>query len=591
MSRILLAVQYWEGDRVRAGALARFMADLEPVHRDDADFLFSARFDSHHDDDVVQSVARRFRTFTTVGKTKLMGYPAGSYGLWHDTVQCVRDRCASGEMPRYDCILTFEADCTPLSRDWVSRLLEAWKLEAEPEDRIAIGQLWFGPQCPYPHLNGNLLLSGKQEHLDKLAAWRPTNARTAWDVDIYPMLRRNGGTGTKAIASFYARNTHETWYKYTCGLGAAFYHGDKDGSAQAFVRYKLKGGEAPKVIGAVPAKAPSQSGVEDFACSIPDKDGLWHYPDEVPSVFQQGFPGVRLDFDNLEVRRMNPGLARVDGKLLMAYRAIHRQRDSSDIRIARLEEPGYRVVEDVPVKLPGWPDDKPSFFEDPRLIRYRDRLLLSYILAAYYPQVGCVQKLVEIDPASFEVLHEWDLSYIGGNVFRHGSREKNWTFFEGRGGTLNAIYSLAPHVVHDLTNRGRSWLNNISPVGGWQERWGPARGGTPPVKVGDDWFSFFHSSVKHPSRRRRYAAGCYTFRWDGSTYLPKKATQDPLWIASASDGFLWPAGSCNWEPIVVFPSGAVYDESRGVWTVAAGINDCFSGIFEVPHDELVKKIS
>lgn len=586
MSRILLALQYWAGDREKAGELARFIADIEPAFRKDADFLLSARFDCTHDEEVVKAVSRRFRVFTTIGKTKLSGYPDGSWGLWHDTVVAVRDRCASGELPRYDCVLTFEADCTPLVRDWVPRLLSAWKTEAAKANRIAIGQLWAAPACPYPHINGNMLLSGKPEHLDRLAAWR-ARRNVAWDVGIYPMLRDLGAVGTPAIGSFYVRNANQRWYEYATGQGAVFFHGDKDGSALCYAKHAIRGGPKPPA-GVCSAEAP-RGGFEDFSKSDgPDSGGVWRYPDEFPSVFEQGFSGVKPLFAHEDHRRFNPGLEVYKGSLLMAYRMIHRHTDESGIRVARLDS-ARRVVDDRPVTgLPGWPDGRVSYYEDPRLLWWGDRLLLAYTHAAYFPHAICNQALVEIDPDTLEAKSPVDLSWLGANTSRPGSLEKNWQFFVDDTERLNAVYSCVPHVVYNIRDQ-RRFFSNITPVGNWQEKHGIARGGTPPVKVGKRWFSFFHSSTKHPTRRRRYEAGCYSFRWDGSTFLADGCTRDPLWTASMQDGFLWPAGSCVWEPIVIFPGGAVFDERREVWTVAAGVNDCFSALFEIPHSTLLAK--
>ena len=586
MSRILLALQYWAGDRDKAGELARFIAKLEPVIRKDADFLLSARFDCTHDEEVVKDVSRRFRVFTTTGVTKLTGYPNGSWALWHDTITAVRDRCASGELPRYDCVLTFEADCTPLTRDWVASLLSTWEREAAKQDRIAIGQLWSAPSCPYPHINGNMLISGRQEHLDRVCSWRAKTGQ-AWDVGIYPMLRGHGAVGTSAIASFYVRNANSRWFDYTRGQGAVFFHGDKDGSATRYAQHVLRGGPKPPVVAG--KFAPPGKGFEDFAVSEgPSEAGIWRYPDEVPSVFEQGFSGMKPLFAHEDHRRFNPGLEVHNGNLLMAYRMIHRYTDESGIRVAKLG-PDRKVLSDEPVTgLPQWADGRVSYYEDPRLFWWGDRLMLAYTHAAYFPHAICNQALIEIDPDTYEARVPVDLSHIGANTSKVGSLEKNWQFFVDGTERLNAVYTLAPHLVYNVRDQ-RRFFSNITPVSNWQEKWGVARGGTPPVRVGDRWFSFFHSSQKHPTRRRRYVAGCYSFKWDGSLFLAKDCTRDPLWIASTQDGFLWPAGACNWEPAVVFPGGAVFDASRQVWTVAAGINDCFSALFEVPHSQLLAK--
>lgn len=590
MSRILLALQYWEGDRARAGELARFIADLEAEPRTDADLLLSARFDSGHDPEVVAHVSKKFRTFTARGRSTLTGYPDGSFGLWHDTVTSVRDRCKSGEWPTYDCVLTFEADCTPMCRDWVPRLLEAWKAGTADRDRIALGQLWPAPGCPYPHINGNLLVSGGMDHLDRLVAWR-AKPKLAWDVGIYPMLRDHGAVGTPAISSFYVRHAADRWFDYTTGRGAVFFHGDKDGSAQAFARHKLVGSPRP-VASPGGLLSAGGAGIDGASIVPPGPDGVWRYDDAVPSVFEQGFSGRIQRFPDDAFRRFNPGLAADRrGGFFMASRALDRRSDECTIRVARLSGPPYYSVEseEPVVGLPGWADGTVSFFEDPRLFWWGERLMLAYAHVAYFPHSICNQSLVELDPGTFRVRDSVDVSWIGGNTPRPGCVEKNWQFFPDDRGRLCVVYALAPHEVYRVDARQRLF-SNITPVANWRKPFGQPRGGTPPVRVGGRWFSFFHSATRHKARRRRYHAGAYSFKWDaGGAFVADGCTREPLWTGSEKDGFLWPAGSAVWEPVVVFPSGAVFDPARASWTVSVGINDCFCGLFEVPHDQLLAR--
>ena len=61
MSKLLLALQYWDGDKEMAMKVARLIADMEPAHNADVDFLFCSRFDCTHDMDSVAHVAKKFR--------------------------------------------------------------------------------------------------------------------------------------------------------------------------------------------------------------------------------------------------------------------------------------------------------------------------------------------------------------------------------------------------------------------------------------------------------------------------------------------------------------------------------------------------
>lgn len=591
MPRILLALQYWEGDRARAGELARFIVDLEKKRRKNADFLLSARFDCAHDPDVVARVSTRFKTFTSVGKTTLSGYPDGSFGLWHDTLEAVRAGYADGSMPRYDCVLTFEADCTPLCRDWIDALLAAWERDAAPDNRAVIGQLWTAEACDYPHINGNMLVSGDPEHLGKITALK-ARPGVAWDLDLYSQFKLWGGAGTKSIASFYVRSVGDRWFEYTTKSGAAFFHGDKDGMARCYVEHVLLGRPKPSPVGALPPDpkaVPCLDGLFRPHPTAENLTGVWTYRDSIRSVTRQGLRAWDPPFQSKEWRHFNPGLLKVgERRYLMPYRFIHRETDDCGIRMAVIQD--GKVESDAVINLPGWADHRPPFVEDPRIVQAGGKVLLSYTLSAYFPQSASVQRLVEIDPDSFAVRAEIPLGHIGNNTGAPSVREKNWTFFEGPGDALFCLYSLSPHRVHEVSS-GRRFQTNQDVFGEWRKKYGDPRGGTPPVKVGDRWYVFFHSCRRHASRRRRYYAGCYSFRWTGTHFESKSITRAPLLTASTEDGFLWPEKSCFWEPIVIFPSGAHFDAPTGKWKVAAGVNDCFLKVFEVPHSDLLRKMS
>ena len=67
-NRILLALQFWEGDKKPAMEVARLIADLESKHSDIADILFVSRFDCQQDPKTVEYVSRKFNCYTHVNK-------------------------------------------------------------------------------------------------------------------------------------------------------------------------------------------------------------------------------------------------------------------------------------------------------------------------------------------------------------------------------------------------------------------------------------------------------------------------------------------------------------------------------------------
>ncbi len=568
--RLLLALQYWAGDKARAGELARLITDLEPTVQRRADILLSARFDATHDPEVIAYAGRRFNVYTTIGTTRLVGHPAGSFGLWRDTIQAIRTKCASGEMPRYTCCLVFEADCAPLSRKWIDELLDGW-LAKHPR-ALAVGHEWHASKCPWPHINGNMLVSGSEEALDTLLAWRGNPAKP-WDVEIYPYLRERGAVDSPLIRSLYTKKTPDGFMGRLRAVGAAFLHGDKDGTAQALVRkYTLKGKNFPDM-------------------AIRDHDGgplFVDQEDEVPSVFEQ-VPGVRIKFpQGLPARRYNPGLLRDGDGWLLAYRRIALNDWRSELVLSRWSLGWDFLSERVITGLARWKDAWHDYYEDPRLVRSAEgNTLMAYTHTTYAPARTANQRFAVVDLGADDIVLRDYAPIFGFNEPVAGRQEKNWTPFY-LGAELHFIYNISPFTVVRASDNATTTNTMVPGVVQWTSKYGEPRGGTPPVRAGSRWVSYFHSRTPHKAREWRYHWGAFEFEVSptarGARARVTRFTEHPIATASERDGFLWPKGACFWEPVVVFPTGAHFED--GTWTVAAGVNDSAVGVFTFKSDFL-----
>ena len=115
--------------------------------------------------------------------------------------------------------------------------------------------------------------------------------------------------------------------------------------------------------------------------------------------------------------------------------------------------------------------------------------------------------------------------------------------------------------------------------------WG---GGAAPVRVGDEWYSFFHGWKRTPRSSAPggfwydYAAGVYTFDAN-PPFAVKRVCRKPIWVPDMRKAGL------NVEPnkAVIYPSGVVRDGER--WLVAAGHQDaeCVVASFAVADIERV----
>jgi len=249
-------------------------------------------------------------------------------------------------------------------------------------------------------------------------------------------------------------------------------------------------------------------------------------------------------------------------------------------------------------------------FEDPRIIKLDNgRLLLSY--TTFYLEVirtlattmqqwrGAHQCIATLDD-TFQPLTTFDPvhGYNGGSVMQNASdakgiafSEKNWVWFQ-HDRMLHTVYMTEPHEVLSW-NDDFSSVKEIHATSGPPTDWfqyGHPRGGTPPVRIGDEYWSFFHSSTPwdewnkvHPGHaRRRYHMGAYAFEAKPPFAITRFCRQ-PLLTGSQQDPWF------DGLPLVVFPCGALLESSQ-TWYITMGINDCASAWIAIPHEDLLTLI-
>lgn len=180
--------------------------------------------------------------------------------------------------------------------------------------------------------------------------------------------------------------------------------------------------------------------------------------------------------------------------------------------------------------------------EDVRLFWHDNRVYVSY--------VGVIARLNSIHHTSvlyarltpdLQVEQLWYPLYEKRNEW-----EKNWQFFSHEG-QLFAIYSIAPHRVLRIEGEKATLVHTTPTRAPWTG--GELRGGASPVRVGDEYWCFFHDSVER-NGRRVYRAGLYTFE-AREPFRAQRMVTKPLLEA---DPATRPADQwCS----VVFPCGAM----------------------------------
>lgn len=240
--RILLAVQFWKGDRDQAMKLARLIADLEPSMCEKADFLFSSRFDCPQDTKTVEYVSSKFRTYTNKSRRRGVGWPIGCNELWAGTMDWVYHSISKKQCPAYKAVLTFESDCAPMQHGWIGRLSQEWD-ETKARENGALCALGAWLKYPGPHINGNGLFSAEPHHLKWLIdSVSRVGTRGGWDFVIYPGLAKRGAFDTTSIKSYWGTSTMtREWFEQEVRKDTVFIHGVKDDSLLDMARERLLG--------------------------------------------------------------------------------------------------------------------------------------------------------------------------------------------------------------------------------------------------------------------------------------------------------------------------------------------------------------
>lgn len=297
----------------------------------------------------------------------------------------------------------------------------------------------------------------------------------------------------------------------------------------------------------------------------------------------------KQEFGDLPRRFFNPSVIEHNGSDWLVVRRAEdieaHKLGINTIWAFRLDE-NHVPVEGCQVGLRGY---KTQHYEDPRIIRLSTgEMLLSYttFVIEVKQHIEPVWFGAHIQTAlldqNFQPIVQNDPVYGGnqGSVRQCPRNEKNWLWFE-HDGQLHLIYMTEPHEVVQWFGESYGQVYETDFPLGYSEIWGHPRGGTPPVRIGDEYWSFFHSSTVWRDPKRRYHMGCYAFEAKPPFRITRCSSR-PICSGSMKDPW-W-----DGQPLVVFPCGAIF--RNGQWFVTLGINDMVSGWMEIPHADLEKTV-
>lgn len=265
--RLVLALQFWAGDKAAAMRNARRIADNEKIFRRDVEFVFVARFDCAHDDETVAYVAKKFRTSKWTSTRKGTGWPAGCNDVWCDLMcQHAMRSLYSGAWADVKAIFTLEGDCIPVVSDWIDQISAEWDCAAT-QGKFVVGCFMPPPLCgPIGHINGNALFPPDLfARVPQVIGCSPHNG---WDA-MFAVFFEPHWFKTPLITNYYkSLSVTERDFRRVAADGRipALIHGVKDLSCENFADRILFG---PQVRVLPPTLSPKPVTSEPIQPNIP----------------------------------------------------------------------------------------------------------------------------------------------------------------------------------------------------------------------------------------------------------------------------------------------------------------------------------
>jgi hypothetical protein len=329
-----------------------------------------------------------------------------------------------------------------------------------------------------------------------------------------------------AVAQFRLDCTHrgEVVRKPKCGCqGVSVYACSEYGECVVRLADAVKAAKQADNVTLIQLTAPAAcEGCKKYTPKVkPAEKPLAGIP--LPCV-QQSAPPVRLDQHNLAVGtpgvRFNTSLIEWKDGYLMAFRNGWR---GSEIYVVPLDGELREIGPAVKLNLTH--SEANYGREDPRLFYFRGKIHVAYIGVVGGSLIRHTSVLYARLSDSLRVEQVYCPHYPQRNLW-----EKNWSFFE-HDGQLYAIYSIAPHRILSIDGERTKLAYETPTVAPWNPGT-EMRGGASPVKVGDEFYHFFHSRVAS-GNHRVYITGLYTFDAE-PPFRVRRMIPDPIDVADRS---------------------------------------------------------
>lgn len=307
----------------------------------------------------------------------------------------------------------------------------------------------------------------------------------------------------------------------------------------------------------------------------------------IHNCFLKSFPGYGTKY-------FNGSVVEYRGRIYFAYRTEHRPYFLHPrIHICELDQTlvpkSDHYTLEVKGNSQGWRLDfriraeDINRAEDPRLVVHQDRLYVFFcdgFKMAYAPVIISSEQAIRLG----------DIVYPkppGLAMDRnHDGREKNWSPVSYKG-HLWVLYCMQPNIVFmNLTQtdgQGQTQTQTMTHRNKFNWKWGYLKGGTPLVKHGNKYYTFFHST-RVINGHIMYFMGAMTF---DSDLKPLQISRYPI-AAPVPDG---DPGRISKNSYVLFPAGVLVNSEQQRFEVSLGYNDYCNKMLYITFDELDYNLS
>lgn len=241
--KLVLVLQFHEGDRDKAMQLARFIAEIEHAPRTDVEILLASPIGCVPDNETFRLLREKFKVGAdTVCHRKghqKSGWPAGPNGTVEYLFDMGRRWAKPGDYwDGVDGLILIEPDCVPTHAFWLNALKSEWE-KALSADKWMMGS-WRNSGGPYGHINGNCVINPRIGALINTAGIIGDDL--AWDCAIAPYVKDRWfitGAIKNCFQSYDA--TWDVMIKPEVGDEApVLVHGFKDNSAYPLARQMVR---------------------------------------------------------------------------------------------------------------------------------------------------------------------------------------------------------------------------------------------------------------------------------------------------------------------------------------------------------------